>query len=125
MITKEQLAVSGVILMWGVILVKIAWMTVGRRRRAMCEEMGKMPEYKCHKTVRAFKILDIYLAEEAVNGKPLPPRILEGDANKVTVNQEYMEKHKPHVGGYYVRYKDGYESFSPAEAFESGYTLID
>ena len=91
----------------------------------MCEEMAKMPEYKCHKTVWAFMILDMFWEEEWDGGPNHPPVILEGDANKVTVNQEYMEKHKPHVGGYYVRYKDGYESFSPAEAFESGYTLID
>ena len=36
----------------------------------------------------------------------------------------YMHKHKPEVGGYYVVYEDGYKSFSPAGAFESGYTLL-
>jgi hypothetical protein len=35
-----------------------------------------------------------------------------------------MHKHKPQVGGYYVLYKDGYASFSPASAFEEGYDLI-
>lgn len=35
-----------------------------------------------------------------------------------------MRKHKPEVGGYYVVYKDGYKSFSPAAAFDEGYTLI-
>ena len=29
------------------------------------------------------------------------------------------------AGGYYVRYPDGYESWSPAEAFEEGYTLVE
>jgi hypothetical protein len=28
-------------------------------------------------------------------------------------------------GGYYVRYEDGYESWSPAKAFEEGYTRVD
>lgn len=28
-------------------------------------------------------------------------------------------------GGYYVRYQDGYESWSPAEAFETGYVRIE
>lgn len=37
---------------------------------------------------------------------------------------EYMNKHQPQIGGYYVKYADGYESFSPAEAFESGYTKV-
>ena len=30
-----------------------------------------------------------------------------------------------HLRGYYVRYADGYESFSPADVFEDGYTAID
>jgi len=37
------------------------------------------------------------------------------------VDHEYMHKHKPQVGGYYVVYKDGYKSFWLAEAFEDGY----
>lgn len=40
------------------------------------------------------------------------------------VDFEYMRKHKPQVGGYFVQYEDGYKSFSPAEPFESGYTRI-
>ena len=39
------------------------------------------------------------------------------------VSKEYMEKHDPKYGGYYVLYKGGYESFSPAKAFEDGYKL--
>lgn len=42
----------------------------------------------------------------------------------VTVSEDYVKKHQPKVGGYYVRYEDGYESFSPAEAFEGGYKKI-
>ena len=34
---------------------------------------------------------------------------------------EYMTKHAPQVGGYYVLYEDGYASFSPAQPFEAGY----
>jgi hypothetical protein len=34
------------------------------------------------------------------------------------------ERSNPQIGGYYVLYEDGYESFSPADAFESGYSLI-
>ncbi len=37
---------------------------------------------------------------------------------------DYMRKHQPKIGGYFVVYKDGYKSFSPAEAFEEGYTRI-
>lgn len=40
---------------------------------------------------------------------------------RVTVTRAYLEKHSPQLGGYYVRYGDGYASFSPALAFESAY----
>ena len=43
---------------------------------------------------------------------------------QVLVLQSYIEKHAPLVGGYFVRYEDGYESFSQAAAFEGGYTPI-
>ena len=36
----------------------------------------------------------------------------------IRVSDEYLTKHQPHAGGYYVIYADGYESFSRAEAFE-------
>ena len=44
--------------------------------------------------------------------------------DKVPMSPEYVAKHKPEVGGYYVVYEDGYKSFSPAGAFESGYTPL-
>jgi hypothetical protein len=50
----------------------------------------------------------------------------EEGINYVSVSQRYMEKHKPVVGGYYVRYPtDGYESFSPFEPFDKGYRRLD
>ncbi|MHA1470576.1 MAG: DUF2829 domain-containing protein [Candidatus Asgardarchaeia archaeon] len=50
---------------------------------------------------------------------------VEGGFLPIIVFQDYLDKHKPVVGGYWVKHKDGHESFSPAEAFESGYTLVD
>lgn len=43
---------------------------------------------------------------------------------QMPLTPEYVAKHKPEVGGYYVVYEDGYKSFSPASAFESGYTRL-
>ncbi len=40
------------------------------------------------------------------------------------VDAKYIAKHNPEVGGYWVRYDDGYESFSPAAAFEEGYSRV-
>ena len=40
------------------------------------------------------------------------------------VSDTFITKHDPHPGGYYVSYADGYTSYSPAKAFEDGYTRI-
>lgn len=79
-------------------------------------ESREMPKYKCHKEVRALKIAD-------VDGNKITPAD-EGYA-PFEVDDNYIARHKPQVGGYYVVYEDGYASFSPASAFESGYTLIE
>lgn len=89
-----------------------------------------MPKYKCHKEVWAFKIKQI-----------VPTVMIDEDGAKETgkimifpeeegyqpfeVSKDFIEKHKPQVGGYYVQYKDGYESYSPADAFEEGYSKIE
>lgn len=40
------------------------------------------------------------------------------------VSHEWYAKHKPEAGGYFVVYDDGYKSYSPAPAFEAGYSLL-
>jgi len=40
------------------------------------------------------------------------------------LKQAMDQEHNPQPGGYFVVYKDGYKSFSPAKAFEEGYTRI-
>lgn len=87
-----------------------------------------MPRYRCHKEVFALKIANIHTDGEAAN---LEGRETDGSAlltpseaayAPFRVDNEYMRKHRPHVGGYYVVYADVYKSFSPARAFEEGYT---
>ena len=86
-----------------------------------------MPRYKCHKEVWALKIKEVHLskdteASDGCRGAMLVPED-EGYA-PFFVSSEYVFKHKPQAGGYYVVYKDGYFSFSPAGAFEEGYTKV-
>jgi hypothetical protein len=76
---------------------------------------GDLPRWQCHKEVFADKIVgsadvgrDLYLASGAF----------------VRVQRELQTNGRPIIGGYYVRYLDGYESWSPADAFEDGYTRI-
>ncbi len=86
-----------------------------------------MPVYQCHKKVAALKISKIVRDGEGEN------RETDGSAMitpvdfryaPLKVDAQYMSKHKPEVGGYYVVYDDGYKSYSPAKAFEEGYTLL-
>lgn len=80
---------------------------------------GELPKYNCIKQVRAFKIKDII-------DFPMQIRCLipeDDNCNSIIVPIEYLRKHNPQIGGYYVKYEDGYESFSPAKAFEEGYVL--
>lgn len=83
----------------------------------------EFPKYRSHKVVHALKIGQIEQIEpgksEAANLIPV-----EGGFPPIYGSPEYMNKHNPQVGGYYVVYEDGYESWSPAEAFEAGYDLI-
>lgn len=91
------------------------------------EAQQEMPKYKCHKEVWALKIKEIKKDGEGENretdGSAMITPEEEGYA-PFRVEHEYMHKHKPEVGGYYVVYKGGYKSFSPAEAFEDGYARI-
>jgi hypothetical protein len=82
----------------------------------------QLPKYKCHKEVWALKIKHInLLANEGETAVIFPE---EERYAPIEVNKEYMQKHKPKVGGYFVVYQDGYRSFSPAAAFEEGYSKI-
>ena len=80
----------------------------------------EMPKYECHKIVWALKIAGI--VGDQHGGVYFQPA--EEGYDKVPMSPEYVAKHKPEVGGYYVVYEDGYKSFSPAGAFESGYTRL-
>jgi hypothetical protein len=74
------------------------------------------PLYQCHKQVRALRIRDI------------KNNVWQPDDDRYGLqefDQSFMDKHKPHSGGYVIYYPDGYESFSPGEVFEAGYTLIE
>ena len=81
---------------------------------------SEMPRYECHKIVHALKIGVLHHGSLGVVMHPV------GAGYKpINLTPEYMAKHDPQVDGYYVVYADGYESFSPAKAFEEGYTRIE
>lgn len=106
------------------------------------EPRAELPRWQCHKVVRAAKVMSIayerangagaailevavrYVADSATDRFKFDEQEAPTGRATVTVGEEYVRKHNPNVGGYYVRYEDGYESFSPAAAFEAGYSLL-
>ncbi len=92
---------------------------------------AELPEYQCHKKVHALKIISITLDADLAKSEG---RETDGTATifpengrygLIRLSAEYVAKHNPQPGGYYVVYADGYKSYSPASAFEAGYTLIE
>lgn len=92
----------------------------------MQDEVGaavEMPRYKCHKEVWALKIKEVKVqTNDEGGGWWITPE--EPGYARFGVPHDWVVKHDPKAGGYYVVYDDGYRSFSPAKAFEDGYTLL-
>lgn len=78
----------------------------------------ELPLYVCHKEVRALKIKNIVYSDV---GAALEP--VDRDYADVQVPMDYLHRHAPQSGGYYVVYTDGYTSYSPEQPFEAGYVL--
>lgn len=79
-----------------------------------------LPRYQSHKVVEALKI--DHVEDQGQRGAILFPVDTRYPAFRVS--SEYVAKHQPRAGYYWVRYSDNYESASPAAAFEEGYSLI-
>ena len=90
----------------------------------------ELPRYKCHKEVHALKIefikpdAELAKAENRETTGGAWFKIADEGYKSIHVEADWMKKHAPVAGGYYVVYEDGYKSFSPAKAFEDGYTRI-
>ena len=89
-----------------------------------------IPKYKSHKEVWALKINKVVLDRDIAG---IQGRETDGSAylyfevggyTPIKVPFAYVDKHNPKAGGYYVVYEDGYKSWSPAEAFENGYSKV-
>jgi hypothetical protein len=87
-----------------------------------------MPRYQSHKRAWALKIKEIRQApadQERLNAGGDWYIVPEEKFSPILVgHDDFIVRHKPEVGGYYVVYDDGYKSYSPAEPFEAGYTRI-
>lgn len=87
-------------------------------------EATRLPLYRSHKLARATKITEVYstpTAHSTTGGVSL-----NTEHGLIPVGEEWAKKHQPVAGGYFVKYEegDGYESYTPAEPFESGWTRV-
>lgn len=80
----------------------------------------EMPRYVCHKEVQALKIAEIIFTQGRIFLRPVDTAY-----DRIEITTNFDRKHAPSSGGYYVVYADGYKSYSPAHAFESGYTRVE
>lgn len=95
----------------------------------MVDLSTEFPKYQSHKTVQAVKIKGLEYTytttpsyHRELDGATITPE--EHGLQPFHVPLAYLLKHRPQVEGYYVLYPDGYESYSPAKAFEDGYTRV-
>ncbi len=95
--------------------------------RTLASYEGKwIPIYQCVKQVRAFKIGKIVPDGEVTVLIPDSQALFPfGEQDYIVVCRDYIDKHQPQVGGYYVLYESGYESWSPAQEFERGYIVTN
>ena len=75
----------------------------------------ELPQYRSHKVVGAAKIIAIDNDARVT---------LDGVDTPHYVGHQWLEEKHAEVGGYFVQYEDGYCSYSPAKAFEEGYTRV-
>jgi hypothetical protein len=85
------------------------------------QERRELPRYKCNKEVCALKIKKIIRDQQSF---AITLSFEEEGYSDLAISEEWLIRHKPQAGGYYVVYQDGYASYSPVKAFEDGYTLI-
>lgn len=84
--------------------------------------LERIPRYQCHKVVRALRIKEVRPLPDLTGGGRIIP--FEEGIPPFDVPPVLFARYQPVPGDYYVIYGDGYFSFSPAQAFEEGYTLI-
>jgi hypothetical protein len=78
-------------------------------------DLSTMPSYRSHKVVRAVKIESVDTSYQ---------RLFVDGGKILKLDPEYFQRHMPEAGGYFVLYEDSYQSYSPAKAFEDGYTTM-
>ena len=90
--------------------------------------MVSLPRYQSHKIVEAAPIIAYERTEPCAvwvrSHLNVTTHIDEAQTEKIGVPSDYFARGVPGIGDYFVRYEDGYMSWSPKQAFEDGYALV-
>lgn len=87
-------------------------------------DSSELPQWQSHKVVRAGKVEAVHVERRGAAARW--SWIVDGA--RLMATPELMARVPAGinpVGGYLVRYEDGFESWSPAKAFEEGYTKVE
>lgn len=83
--------------------------------------LAMLQQWKCHKVVQAGKISLMAADQEKgvlmIHAQP--------SNMPFSVPLDFLQRHSPEIGGYFVVYEDGYLSYSPADVFELGYRHVE
>lgn len=95
-------------------------------RRVMLK--SDLPRWKCHKVVEAAEIVAFWPTSiRDIGQHQIHVQLPDGTRKQLNLPDAWASRVPPNaspIGGYYVRYEDGFESWSPADAFEAGYTRM-
>lgn len=86
--------------------------------------MKDLCTYRCHKSVKAARIASVEFREDASATIAVADSDLciETKPGWAETFRRQMPDDNPDLG-YFVEYDDGYQSWSPTDRFEAGYTL--
>lgn len=79
----------------------------------------KLPQWQCHRTVRAARVVKVAL--DCFAG---PALFLEGQHDPLPISREWALWHQPAPGGYFVQQENGRVSFMSAAEFEADHAPI-
>lgn len=84
----------------------------------------QLPKWVSHKEIWGDKIIKIVRGAANVGTELTGDTWIIAEGCAIPVTTSLVARSEPVVGDYYVKYADGYQSWSPAKAFEEGYTRL-
>jgi hypothetical protein len=116
---KPKDPISDVIKAAALLLAELERLLRAEERKKMSENTVQLPRWQSHKIVAADKIVHVLFSRGFPDRWELACGVIVGVSEDLKMRGDEFP-----VGGYYIRYEDGFESWSPMKAFEEGYTRL-